>query len=209
MPLVEEGVAGRNISPIVTPWSLIMLRTRVLIAVSAVRLVAKKVLVVLVIEIGFLGSLMLVASTANAQEARTAASMAALIDKTAKLGAPKIEGEEKVGGKSAPALYFGSTKMNNNFTIVDEIGKEDPGMTATLFVATGDEFIRVATSVRLPDTRRAVGTVLAAPALDSIKAGKSYYGEVEVLGTAYITDYEPIKDASGETIGAYFVGYKK
>jgi len=47
------------------------------------------------------------------------------------------------------------------------------------------------------------------PALDSIKVGEPYYGEVEVLGALYITDYEPIKDASGQTIGAYFVGYKK
>jgi hypothetical protein len=99
--------------------------------------------------------------------------------------------------------------MNGDSTIVDEIGKDDPRMTATLFVKSGDEFIRVATSVRLPDNRRAVGTVLAPPALDSIKAGEPYYGEVEVLGTQYVTRYEPIKNASGETIGAYFVGYKK
>jgi hypothetical protein len=195
-----------------------MLRTRELIAGRAVRFVAKKALVV-PIAIGFLGSLLLMASAANAQEARTAASMAALKDKTAKLGAPKIEGEERVGGKSAPALYFGSTKMNNNFTIVDEVATESgPGMMATLFVKVGvqqavaaasEEYIRVATTVRLPDGRRAVGTVLGPPALESIKAGHPFHGEVAVLGTQYITDYEPIKDASGETIGAYFVGYKK
>ena len=184
-----------------------MLRTGKLIAVREVRLFAKKALVVLVIAIGFPGSLMLMASPANAQDARCAISMAALKDKTAKLGAPKIEGMEAVGNKSAPALYFGSTKMNNNFTQVDEIGKEDLGMSATLFVKAGDEYIRVATSVLLPDGTRAVGTVLAPPALDSIKAGKPYYGEVEVLGMRYVTGYEPIKDASGEIIGAYFVGY--
>ncbi len=196
-----------------------MLRTRELIAGRAVRFVAKKALVVPMIAIGFLGSLLLMASAANAQEARTAASMAALKDKTAKLGAPKFEGEERVGGKSAPALYFGSTKMNNNFTIVDEVATESgPGMMATLFVKVGvqqavaaasEEYIRVATTVRLPDGRRAVGTVLGPPALESIKAGHPFHGEVAVLGTQYITDYEPIKDASGETIGAYFVGYKK
>src|ERR1043165_6020252 len=115
-----------------------MLRTSELIAVRSVRLVAKKALVVLLIAIGFPGSLMLLASAANAQEARTAASMAALKDKTAKLGAPRIEGTEEVGGKSAPILYFGSTKMNNNFTIVDEVAKEGgPGMAATLFVKAG------------------------------------------------------------------------
>ena len=197
-----------------------MLRTRELIAGRAVRLVPKKALVVPMIAIGFLGSLMLMASAANAQEARTAASMAALKDKTAKLGAPKIEGTEAVGNKLVPVLYFGSTKMNDNFTLVDEVAKEGgPGMAVTLFVkagipqaraAGGDEYIRVATSVRLAyGIGRAVGTVMGSPALDSIKAGHPYHGEVEVLGTAYITRYEPVKDASGETIGAYFVGYKK
>jgi len=196
-----------------------MLRTCELIPGRAVRLVPKKALVVLVIAIGFPGSVMLMANDANAQEARTAASMAALQDKTAKLGAPKIEGTEEVGGKSVPVLYFGSTKMNNNFTLVDEVAKEGgPGMAVTLFVKAGlpleqhapiEEYIRVATTVRLPDGRRAVGTVMGSPALGSIKAGYPYFGEVELLGTAYITRYEPIKDASGETIGAYFVGYKK
>jgi hypothetical protein len=196
-----------------------MLRTQELIAIREVRLVAKKALVVLVIAIGLPGSLMLMASAANAQEPRTTASMAALKDKTAKLGAPKIEGTEAVGNKLVPVLYFGSTKMNDNFTLVDEVAKEGgPGMAVTLFVKAGlpleqhapiEEYIRVATSVQLPDGTRAVGTVMGSPALDSIKAGYPYFGEVEVLGTAYITRYEPIKDASGETIGAYFVGYKK
>jgi Cache 3/Cache 2 fusion domain len=205
MPLIQEGLRA----PVAALWRLIMLRSRELIGVRSVRLFAKKALVVLVIAIGFLGSLMLMASPSNAQDARSAASMVALKDKTAKLGVPRIEGQEEVGAKSAPALYFGSTKMNNNSTIVDEVGKEDPGMTATLFVKAGEEYIRVATSVPLPDGRRAVGTILKPPALDSIKAGKPSHGEVQVLGTVYIADYEPIKDASGETIGAYFVGYKK
>ena len=195
-----------------------MLRTGELIADRAVRLIAKKALVVLVIAIGLPGSLMLMASAANAQEPRTTASMAALKEKTAKLGAPKIEGTEAVGNKLVPVLYFGSTKMNNNFTLVDEIAKEGgPGMAVTLFVKAGvrleqhelEEYIRVATSVQLPDGRRAIGSVMGSPALDSIRSGYPYFGEVDVLGTAYITRYEPIKDASGETIGAYFVGYKK
>jgi len=42
-----------------------------------------------------------------------------LEEKTAVLGTPKIQGKEAIDGKSAPALYFGSTKMNNNFSVVD------------------------------------------------------------------------------------------
>jgi hypothetical protein len=150
-------------------------------------------------------------SAGNAQDARVTKSMAALKDQTAKLGAPKIDGKDAVGGKDAPALYFGSAKMNNNFTVVDEVAKEGgQGMAATLFVKGEDEYIRVATNVHKPDgSGRAIGTVLVGPALESIKAGNPYYGEVPVLGTPYITGYEPIKDASGAIIGIYFVGYKK
>ena len=142
---------------------------------------------------------------------RITKSMESLKAMTAKLGAPKLEGKETVGGKEAPALYFGATKINNNFDIVDAVGKEDgKGMTATLFAKGGREYIRVSTSVPKPDgSGRAVGTVLAGPALESINAGKPYYGEVPILGTPYITGYEPIKDGSGAQIGVYYVGYKK
>jgi len=40
------------------------------------------------------------------------------------LGAPKLEGKEAVGGKDAPSLYFGTTKINNSFDIVDAVGKK-------------------------------------------------------------------------------------
>ena len=142
---------------------------------------------------------------------RVTKSMETLKAMTAKLGKPKLEGNEAVGGKEAPALHFGKTKINNNFDIVDAIGKKDgKGMTATLFAKGGDEFIRVSTSVPKPDgTGRAVGTVLAGPALEAIKVGKSYYGEVPILGTPYITGYEPIMDSSGAQVGVYYVGYKK
>jgi hypothetical protein len=142
---------------------------------------------------------------------RVTKSMESLKSMTAKLGAPKLEGSEAVGGKDAPALYFGTTKINNNFDVVDEVGKEDgKGMTATLFARGGDEYIRVSTNLPKPDgSGRAVGTVLAGPALEAIKAGKVYYGEVPILGTPYVTGYEPIKDSSGAQMGVYYVGYKK
>jgi hypothetical protein len=159
-------------------------------------------------------SLSLLSNNAEAQaDSRVAASMASLKAMTAKLGSPKVEGKEMVGGKEAPALYFGSTKINNNFDVVDAISKEDgKGMTATLFVLGGDEYIRVSTSVPKPDgSGRAIGTVLdpAGKAIVEIKQGKPYYGEVAILGTPYVTGYEPMKDASGKVVGIYYVGYKK
>lgn len=153
-------------------------------------------------------------STANAQaDPRVATSMASLKTKAAQLGAPKLEGKDAVAGKEAPALYFGSTKINNNFELVDAVSKEDgKGMTATLFARSGDEYIRVSTSVPKPDgSGRAIGTILdpAGKVIAQIKQGKPFYGEVAILGTPYITGYEPMKDESGNVIGIYYVGYKK
>jgi hypothetical protein len=99
------------------------------------------------------------------------------------------------------------------YEIVDAISKEDgKGMTATFFVSSGDEYVRVATSVPKPDgSGRAIGTVLdpAGKAIVQIRQGKPFYGEVTILGTPYITGYEPMTDAAGNVIGIYYVGYKK
>ena len=153
----------------------------------------------------FLATALLIPSAANAQDASVAKSMQALKDQTAELGAPKIEGKEAVGGKDVPALYFGSTKMNNN-PVVDKVAKEGgEGMEATLFVKSeGDKYIRVATT--LP---KALGSELGGPAFDSINAGNPYYGEAPVVGIPCVTGYEPIKDTSGAIIGVYSVGYQE
>lgn len=126
------------------------------------------------------------------------------------LGAPKIEGTDGVGDKKdAPALYLGTTKMNNNFEVVDKV-KSKVGGTATLFVKKGDEYIRVTTNVQKSDGTRAIGTILdpKGAAIKEIQQGKAFYGEVEILGKPYTTGYEPIKKG-GEVVGIYYVGYLK
>src|SRR5215470_18192183 len=162
-----------------------------------------------VLAFGFLATQLLMPSVGNAQDARVAKAMAALKDKTAKLGAPRIDGRDEVGGRDAPALYFGATKMNNNFSVVDAVAEEGGrGTAATLFVKSGDDYIRVATNVSTRiGSSRGLGTILTGAPLESIKAGNAYYGKASVLGTPYVSGYEPIKDASGATIGVYFVGY--
>jgi hypothetical protein len=69
-----------------------------------------------------------------------------------------------------------------------------------------------ATSVPKPDgSGRAIGTVLdpAGKAIAEIRQGKPFYGEVAILGSPYITAYEPMRDRAGNVIGIYYVGYKK
>ena len=162
----------------------------------------------------FIAASMLMPGIVFAQaDPRVVNSMASLKAMAAKLGDPKLDGNEYVGGKDAPALYLGSTKINNNFDLVDAVSKEDgKGMTATLFVMNGDEYIRVSTSVPKPDgSGRAIGTILdpAGKAIAEIKQGKPFYGEVTILGTLYVTGYEPMKDGGGNVVGIYYVGYRK
>lgn len=184
-------------------------------ATFSVRITApatRKSVLVGVLAVGcFVATSMLVPSTASAQpDPRVAKSMETLKAMTAKLGAPKVEGNDPVGGKNAPGLYFGTTKVNNNFDIVDAVGREDGnGMTGTLFVKSGDEFIRVSTNIKNDDGSRATGTTLdpKTAAGMAIAQGKAYYGPAPILGKSYITGYEPMKDGSGNIIGAYYVGY--
>jgi hypothetical protein len=135
-------------------------------------------------------------------------SMANLIAKAEKYGAPRLEGKTPVEGKDVPVLYFGATKMNNFFEVVDEVVKENGG-TATLFVKAGDEFVRVATNVKKDDGSRAIGTILDPNGLATamIKKGEPFYGEALLLGKPYMTAYEPIRDVSNNVIGIYHVSY--
>ena len=78
-----------------------------------------------------------------------------------------------------PAIYFGSTKQNNNFALVDDVANET-GATATIFVKSGDGFVRVATNLKGDDGNRAVGTILdpKGKAIESIKKNQAFYGEI-------------------------------
>ena len=145
---------------------------------------------------------------AMAQKVQT--SMELLKAKAQKLGPAKLEGKSAVGDKEVPQIYFGGTEMNNNFALVDEVQKEMGG-TATIFVKSGDQFVRVATNVRKDDGSRAVGTVLdpKGKVIVAIMKNEPFYGEVDILGKPYVTGYEPIRDAANDVIGIYYVGYPK
>ena len=48
--------------------------------------------------------------------------------------------------------------MNNNFDLVDEVVKEAGG-TATIFVKSAADYVRIATNVKKDDGSRAIGTI--------------------------------------------------
>ena len=82
--------------------------------------------------------------------------------------------------------------MNNNFDLVDAVVKQAGG-TATIYVKSGDEYVRVATNVKKDDGSRAIGTILDpnGKAIASINGKEAFYGEVDILGKTYIAGYDP------------------
>ena len=107
---------------------------------------------------------------------------------------------------TAGQLVIGRHAIAADDPAVDRV-RDILGGTATVFL--GDT--RIATNVMAPDGRRAIGTHLAAGAARDtvLRDGRGFRGEVDILGTAYLTRYEPIQDAGGQTIGILYVGVKK
>jgi pimeloyl-ACP methyl ester carboxylesterase len=136
------------------------------------------------------------------------AALALLKSESEKLGPAKIEGSDTIDGNSVPAVFFGATKMNSNFTLVDEVVKEADG-TATIFVKSGADYVRVATNVMKDDGSRAVGTILdpKGKVIEFINMNEAFYGEATILGKPYLTGYEPMHDALNNIIGIYYFGY--
>lgn len=151
--------------------------------------------------------MMLAAGTAQASDPKAAIQQ--LDARLGKIGTPKVEGTDKSGDKTVPALFFGARKINNNYDVVDEIRKST-GASATVFVKDGEEFVRVSTNVLTPEGKRGVGTTLARnKAYEALSKGSSWCGDIDVLGTAFNACYNPIKDGAGKTIGVTYVGFKK
>ncbi|MDD1004082.1 methyl-accepting chemotaxis protein [Pseudomonas sp. TNT2022 ID642] len=113
-----------------------------------------------------------------------------------------------VAGTQTPGLHLGSEVLNNNFKEVDEFKQMTAGV-ATLFVRSGEDFVRVSTSLTKQDGTRAIGTLLdhAHPAYAKLMAGQSYVGRALLFERSYMTQYTPVRDGSGKVIAVLFVGF--
>lgn len=112
-----------------------------------------------------------------------------------------------MGGHTVPTFLHDGKPLNNDFGVIDEFS-ERAHVVATLFVRDGPDFVRVTTSLKKEDGSRATGTSIdhAHPAFPLLLSGKSYGGPAILFDRPYITRYEPIRDAGGNVIGAWFVG---
>ncbi|MDD5284307.1 MAG: methyl-accepting chemotaxis protein [Desulfuromonadaceae bacterium] len=112
-----------------------------------------------------------------------------------------------IGNKQTPTLRDGSTILNLNTEMVDRF----TGVTkavATVFARSGDDFVRVTTSLKKEDGSRAIGTILdrTHPAYQGLLKGEEYVGKATLFGKDYMTKYLPVKDDQKKVIAVLFIG---
>ncbi|HEY0680802.1 MAG TPA: methyl-accepting chemotaxis protein [Steroidobacter sp.] len=113
----------------------------------------------------------------------------------------------EVMGQATPVLKSGSADLNLDCSIPDRFTQQT-GVTATIFARSGEDFVRISTSIKKQNGERALGTSLsrAHPGYKRLLKGESYMGYATLFGTQYLTQYDPLKNASGNVIGALYVG---
>ncbi|MEA0939380.1 Cache 3/Cache 2 fusion domain-containing protein [Xanthomonas campestris pv. campestris] len=113
----------------------------------------------------------------------------------------------KIGDQDTPTLRTGTQAQNLNFTAVDRFAQATGGV-ATIFARTGDDFVRITTSLRNKQNERVIGTLLdrKGKAYAALAEGKAFTGQAQLFGDQYMTHYQPLRNAAGEVIGALFVG---
>ncbi len=113
----------------------------------------------------------------------------------------------EIGGKPTPTLSLDGRPLNLEFALVDRFTAAT-GAVATVFAKTGDDFVRITTSLKNDKGERAIGTLLdrAHPGYKASLTGNSFTGLATLFGRQYMTQYDPIKDAQGQVIGLSFVG---
>ena len=102
--------------------------------------------------------------------------------------------------------------------VVDKVVKL-VGDTATIFqrMNTKGDMLRVATTVKDSQGRRAIGTYIPAvnpdgnsnPVTDAVLQGRTYHGRAYVVNAWYLTAYEPLRDRAGNLVGMMYVGVEQ
>ncbi|TDO99771.1 methyl-accepting chemotaxis protein [Marinomonas balearica] len=113
-----------------------------------------------------------------------------------------------VGANKAPSLFYEGKQVALDFSKVD-LFTSVTGGTATVFARSGDDFIRVTTSLRNAQGKRTIGTYLGKshPAYGKLMNGQEFVGEAQLFGKAYLTKYVPVTNSSNKVVAILYVGF--
>ncbi|QFU23543.1 methyl-accepting chemotaxis protein [Shewanella eurypsychrophilus] len=114
----------------------------------------------------------------------------------------------KIFGKATPALVHEKEQLNATKSKVDRYSNLTGG-NATIFVRDGDDFLRISTSLKKADGKRALVTYLGKnhPGYNALIKGEVYEGYANLFGKDYMTVYRPFTDLQGKVIGILYIGF--
>lgn len=109
--------------------------------------------------------------------------------------------------KQIPQLQVGVSYLNGFSDIVDNIEKIS-GSSATIFQLVDDKMLRISTTVKKLDGKRAVGTYIPSSSVvyKTLMRGETFRGKAYVVNDWYITAYTPLRDVDDKIVGAIYVG---
>src|SRR5450830_753988 len=122
-------------------------------------------------------------------------------------GQVSLNGETvDMGGKPVPVMLLHGRQVNLDNSVVDEFSQLTKSST-TVFVRSGDDFMRITTSLKTEQGQRANGTALDRqhPAYPLALQGQPFVGLVSLFGRQYMTRYDPLKDTAGKVVGLTLV----
>ncbi len=121
---------------------------------------------------------------------------------------------------AVPMAYVGPARQERRYRaphkqLVEEV-RDLTGATCTVFerMNPAGDMLRIFTTVLTPTGKRATGTFIPAhstngsnnPVVSTVLAGKTFRGKATVVGTPYMTAYEPITAQDGSVIGILYTG---
>lgn len=118
----------------------------------------------------------------------------------------------RVEGVAVGALV-GAVALNQNVELVDRINQivypeiqPDGEATGKVTLFLGD--VRIATSVRLPQGVRAIGTRVSQAVRDAVlDRGERWLDRAFVVNDWYVSGYQPLSDSRGQRVGMLYVGF--
>ena len=120
-----------------------------------------------------------------------------------------LVGDQWLGQNTDPAIET---------LVVDKVTRLI-GETTTIFQRMNEEgdMLRVATTIKDAEGKRAIGTYIPAvnpdgtpnPVIAAVLKGETYHGRAFVVDAWHLTAYEPIKDKEGNLIGMLYAGIKQ
>lgn len=116
-------------------------------------------------------------------------------------------GKKTFHGMPITDLSLHGQSLAGNNSLVDSF-KESTGILATIFAASGNDFVRISSSLKNQQGQRVIGTKLgfSHPGYSKLINGHPYDAKVKLFGKKYITYYHPIFSQNGTVAGISFIG---